>query len=418
MEQRGKDLACRCGYLLEFSDGCFLDVKDGRKKGSDLIEHYTEEYYDSSLYDFTDYRIGKILSLAEPRAGRRILDLGCGPGEVSIRCARLGAEVFGIDVSKDALRLSASRARRAGVEISLFEFDGEGVPFRDSSFDSVVLADVVEHVEDETLDRLLAECSRLLVPGGRLVIHTSPTRWSVALTRAVKLLSMGHVDFKKLLTEPDYEFLHIRYHSERSLRSFLEGKSLYPLSWGEYRYLADTPLPGLLRKLGLERHFSDQLWCVAFKGQRPPRPLRSKEPFLSLLEPCSEVDLGKCDELRIGRGFYGPEAGCFRWTGKEAMLFITVPEGTHKLKVEACTSNPHVEKAPVKASFYLNGSLVGTIILVDRELRRYDLNLLGELKPGTAELRIDVDKTFCPRDEGMGEDGRDLGVAVYRVNAL
>ena len=104
---------------------------------------YTEEYYKCPFYDYTSYRLEKIVALARPGPSRRILDLGCGPGEIAVRCAQQGAEVFGVDVSRDALRLSAERAAKNNVRLGLFEFDGMRIPFSDSIFDSVVLSDVV-----------------------------------------------------------------------------------------------------------------------------------------------------------------------------------------------------------------------------------------------------------------------------------
>jgi len=37
------------------------------------------------------------------------------------------------------------------------------------------------------------------------------------------------------------------------------------------------------------------------------------------------------------------------------------------------------------------------------------------LKPGLTELKLVVDRTFVPRDQGMNEDARELGIAVYRI---
>jgi len=146
----------------------------------------------------------------------------------------MDAEVYGIDVSKDALRLSSERCAREKVRVRLFEFDGEKVPFKESMFDSIILSDVVEHVEDETLDLLLGECARLLKSDGRLIIHTSPTRNIIHLTKIIKSASFGRYDLHARLVNPDYEHLHVRYHSLGSLRRLLKKNSLYPIMWERF----------------------------------------------------------------------------------------------------------------------------------------------------------------------------------------
>lgn len=131
------------------------------------------------------------------------------------------------------MRLSAERSAREGVVVNLFEFDGENVPFKDAVFDSIILSDVVEHVEDDTLNLLLRESARLLRPEGRLIIHTSPTKNIIDLTKMLKILSLGMMDLHSRLINPDYEFLHVRYHSMRSLRRLLKKNMLHPVIWGE-----------------------------------------------------------------------------------------------------------------------------------------------------------------------------------------
>lgn len=130
--------------------------------------------------------------------------------------------VFGIDVSKDALGLSAKRSLNEDIDIHLFEFDGRRVPFKSSTFNSIVLADVIEHIDDETLESLMIECSRLLVPDGRVIMHSSPTKNIIDLSKAIKKLSYNRLDFYSRLVNPDYEFLHVRYHSQNSLRRILK----------------------------------------------------------------------------------------------------------------------------------------------------------------------------------------------------
>jgi len=103
---------------------------------------------------------------AEPR---RVLEVGCGPGELAERIARdLGADVVALDQSERMVELTRAR----GVEAILG--DVQALPFEDASFDCAVAAWMLYHVDD--LDRGISELARVLRPGGRLVASTNSIR--------------------------------------------------------------------------------------------------------------------------------------------------------------------------------------------------------------------------------------------------
>jgi 2-polyprenyl-3-methyl-5-hydroxy-6-metoxy-1,4-benzoquinol methylase len=398
MSAIGNDLVCDCGFNFKYYDN-FYNINTRHVEKDKYAGLYTEEYYKCPFYDYTSYRLEKIVALARPGAGRRILDLGCGPGEIAVRCARQGAEVFGVDVSRDALRLSAKRAADNNVKLALFEFDGRRVPFADSFFDSIVLSDVVEHVDDQTLNCLFKECQRLLKPDGHVVIHTSPTRNAILFAKALKKISIKRIDLYSRLITPEYEHLHIRYHSAGSLSDLLRRNKLYPALWSEFRYLQD--LPEVLKKIG---PLADQLWCLAFKD---PKRLNvaGKRPYL--LDVPSELEMGKGDSLYINYGLYEAEKG-FRWTAKKAGIFILVKPNASRLTLELFSSQP----------------MVGAkLSLGSHQLSRFTLEKgthslpfsLKNIKPGICEMKLELDSVFVPKENGINQDPRVLGVALCRV---
>ena len=97
---------------------------------------------------------------------RRVLEVGCGPGELSARIRdEIGAEVVAVDTSPRMVEL----ARGRGLDARLG--DVQELEFADEEFDCAVAAWMLYHVPD--VERALAELARVLVPGGRLVAVTN-----------------------------------------------------------------------------------------------------------------------------------------------------------------------------------------------------------------------------------------------------
>ncbi len=100
----------------------------------------------------------------EMTPGGRLLDVGCGSGELLERLKGLGWQVEGVDFDESAVR--AARKRDLKVQHGTLESQG----YSDGTFDAVVMSHVIEHVPDPL--RLLEECYRILKLGGRLVLVT------------------------------------------------------------------------------------------------------------------------------------------------------------------------------------------------------------------------------------------------------
>jgi SAM-dependent methyltransferase len=91
----------------------------------------------------------------------RVLDIGCGEGQISRAVAAAGAAVVGVDPVERHIELA--RERGGGPEYRLGSADS--LSFGDGEFDAVVACLVFEHIDD--LDAAISEVSRVLVPGGR-----------------------------------------------------------------------------------------------------------------------------------------------------------------------------------------------------------------------------------------------------------
>ncbi len=135
---------------------------NGSGVGNDLWETHAEWWIDGFTAGADPEYEEQILPLAarELAGAQRVLDVGCGDGQVSRLAARLGAQVVGIDPTWNCV--SVANQRGGGV----FARAGAAqLPFADATFDAVVACLVFEHIRD--VDAAIAEVGRVLQPGGR-----------------------------------------------------------------------------------------------------------------------------------------------------------------------------------------------------------------------------------------------------------
>jgi SAM-dependent methyltransferase len=120
---------------------------------------------------------GRLTSLAGalsshvPAEGR-VLDVGCGTGELAQAAANGGLLVTACDISPEMLRGAADRDTDGLVDWVLLDANWRALPFEPATFDAVVASSVLEYVHDPAA--VLAECARVLRPGG-IVLCTVPS---------------------------------------------------------------------------------------------------------------------------------------------------------------------------------------------------------------------------------------------------
>ncbi|MDQ3397216.1 MAG: bifunctional demethylmenaquinone methyltransferase/2-methoxy-6-polyprenyl-1,4-benzoquinol methylase UbiE [Deinococcota bacterium] len=104
----------------------------------------------------------------------RVLDVATGTADLALSHKRYRpqAEVTGVDFVESMLELGRAKARREGLDVRLERGDGLNLPYEAASFDAVTVAYGLRNFAD--YERGLAECYRVLKPGGRLVILEFP----------------------------------------------------------------------------------------------------------------------------------------------------------------------------------------------------------------------------------------------------
>lgn len=120
---------------------------------------------------------GVRLLAAQP--GERVLEIGAGTGHALLALAQAGARPVGIDLSPGMLRVARRRLSAGGAAAALLCGDGARLPVADGAFDAVFMAFTLELFDTPELPVVLADCRRVLRPGGRLVVvslHSGPGR--------------------------------------------------------------------------------------------------------------------------------------------------------------------------------------------------------------------------------------------------
>ncbi|MFN2613559.1 MAG: class I SAM-dependent methyltransferase [Actinomycetota bacterium] len=154
-----------------------------------------------------------LLQLLGPTSGMRVLDAGCGAGDLALEIARDAAEVVGFDLSPESIKLMGARAGRLGVRspaglVAVMEH----FPFPAGSFDVVVGKSILHHVD---VAAAMREVHRVLRPGGRaLFIENQVTN---PLLRFARERLTGRLGVARLGTLDEHPLTKRDYNEVRQL---------------------------------------------------------------------------------------------------------------------------------------------------------------------------------------------------------
>jgi len=287
----------------------------------EICQSYTIDYYTQDCGGFEDYqknkgkriedvRLQSVATIAGIKKPGRLLDLGCGRGELTYYFAKQGFEVTAIDYSESAIQLAKkcfSGEESLRKQVQFYCTSVCNILLQDN-YDLAVASDLIEHLSFEEVEHLYERVSRHLQPDGLFVIHTFPNLWyyQYDYTRRRKLAALVG-EYLPEQPRSKYELLmHINEQSPRVLKKQLSRHFKYVLLW-----FADPQNPGG----SLVKKFSNREICAvsslfAIASHQPIDQEQLKNclqmsPLLPI--PAGEIELLVRDypsEVVFGSEFY------------------------------------------------------------------------------------------------------------------
>lgn len=262
---------------------------------------YDKDYYLNTCCGYVEFnesqgkkihpRIKYFADLLEIKPGLRILDLGCGRGDLAIEAAKRGASSVGVDYSKDGIKIANVLLKKQSNKVlknaKFFQMNARKLKFNSDSFDSIIAIDVFEHLYKEELEIVLREIKRVLKPDGKLIVHTETNKiyldythrfWSYPIDRFLikinKLLTRknypqlpkdprNEMHKKQHVNEPTYYYLKSLFQRHKFYGKINSIVPLKPaLGWKDRIYNVPVSLYPISRFFPLHLLFAHEYLCI------------------------------------------------------------------------------------------------------------------------------------------------------------
>lgn len=200
----------------------------------------------------------EILGVLQPKNGEKVLDVACGSGGLSLKIAKRGGRVHGVDRSVDSIKRANLLGQKQGC--SFLVADVEQLPYDDNYFNKVVCSSSLEHFSNDA--KALKEMNRVLKANGIIVLTTDSLSYPSAENLKKRHAIQYHVvsyynsdQILKKLEQSGFNLLSSKYIFNSALTSFFYKLSVVTYD-KFYRHLLVFLLGNLLIPLFL---ISDRL---------------------------------------------------------------------------------------------------------------------------------------------------------------
>ncbi|MGV0025158.1 methyltransferase domain-containing protein [Phormidesmis priestleyi] len=239
-----------------------------------------------------DPRLQAVVAIASAKQSGRVLDLGCGRGELTYFFAQRGFEVSAVDDSKTAIELAKKCFENDQTLQEKVQFHCNNVctvELPERAYDLALASNVIEQLSIEEVDTLYSRVSQQIKSDGLLIIHTAPNLWyyqyDYARRRRIAASVGAYLPVQP--RTPDELLLHINEQSPRVIKRQLMHYFKHVLVW-----FADPSQPGgsLLKKFSKsEVRSAPSLFAIASHQPIDPAQVAS----CLHMPPLPEIPVGK-----------------------------------------------------------------------------------------------------------------------------
>ena len=183
-----------------------------------------------------------MLEWLDLKRGECFLDVASGGGELSLKIAEKGCEVYGIDISEVAINSAKRLAEREKMACEFEVGSAEDLPYSDGYFDKVVCSSSLEHFKDDI--KALKEMNRVLKPNGRVVLTTDSFAYPI------------EDELKEMHRKIAYV---VNYYTHEKLKERFE---IAGFEMNRSKYLLISRITSFFVKIGIKIKWSGKFWMA------------------------------------------------------------------------------------------------------------------------------------------------------------
>ncbi len=169
-------------------------------------------------------RAERVYKALDPEPKMMVLDLGCGWGVWSVALMEEGLRMVAVDLPNEDFFEAHKSAKINNLPIDFLIADGQALPFRNNTFDGVIMLDVLEHIPD---DRKAIQDSKRVIKNGGAIIGTVPTIERKKIIIKEKTVRSG-------LTREDIGLGHHRRYTLKKLLKLIKSLDMKAAAYGYY----------------------------------------------------------------------------------------------------------------------------------------------------------------------------------------